>query len=32
MNKKWIPISLSIVSSLLCIFFGSLIMYENLIL
>lgn len=32
MNNKWIPVSLSIVSSLLCIFFGSIIMYKNLIL
>lgn len=29
-NKKWLTISLSIVSSLLCLFFGGLIIYKNL--
>lgn len=29
-HKKWLTMSLSIVSSLLCIFFGSLIVYKNL--
>lgn len=29
-NKKWLTMSLSVLSSLLCIFFGSLIVHKNL--